>query len=105
MADQTVTVDGQAHTMTPPSPQIGIDDQITFKVINKDCWIYFHPRNIFGRRLRLKVGEQGPYSASVNPPPPPPTVSVDYCIVDINRTCDPAAVKSPGVTSYSIKVG
>lgn len=72
MADLTVTIDGQAKTMTPPNPQIGIDDQITFNVVNRDCSIFFKPRHIFGRRLRLKVGERGPYTASIDPPPPPP---------------------------------
>jgi hypothetical protein len=102
MADQTVTIDGQAHTMNPPSPQIGIDDQITFNVINRACWIYFKSRNIFGRRLRLGVGSNGPYAASVNPPPPPPTIDVTYCITDVNSTCTPPL---EGLDTNSIKVG
>lgn len=106
MADQTVTINynGQAYSMNPPSPTIGLDDAITFNVTH-DCCICFSPPSYFGRRLKLQVGTHGPYAPADHSPPPPPTVDVKYCITDIRSTCTPIAAKPGGIESYSIKVG
>ena len=84
----------------PQLTQIGIDDTVTFEVVD-DCCISFTPNHCFGRRLRVKAGTHGPYSPSLHPSVSLP-LQVDLDILDTNSTAEPPPIR---IKSYSIKVG